>query len=129
MRSNGRNERNEVLVVDKPPTFMDGGAASESQDQLDDDVCKGSNDNVLEKASACQEKPSQSMRYNKKKAHNLPLSMQLEYNQYVDGVQRSTKVTKPLEECWKNHIFLQQNSNHANVTLANIKLYLVSCQS
>jgi hypothetical protein len=123
----GSNVDKEVLILDTPPTSIDGEEVdgeddNDSEDQPLVDGDGGTNEHVgFEGASASQGdslKPKHGVK--KKKEKRAPTSTQVEGSQIVGGVRRSTRVSQPLGEWWKNHILpKEKGSDHANVALAH----------
>jgi hypothetical protein len=127
LRPSGSNVDKGVLILDTPPTSIDGEEGhgeddSDSEDQPLVDGDGGTNEHVdFEGASASQGEPLKAKHgVKKKKEKRAPTSTQVEGNQIVGGVRRSTRVSQPLGEWWKNHILpKEKDSHHANVALVH----------
>jgi hypothetical protein len=128
LRPSGSNVDKGVLILDTPPTSIDGdeGDGEEDSDSEDQPLVDGdgvtNEDADFEGASASQGealKPKHGVK-KKKEEKRAPTSTQVEGSQIVGGVRRSTRVSQPLGEWWKNHILPKdKGSDHANVALVH----------
>ena len=103
------------LIVDSPPLLDDDDDDGDDKDQLLED----GDGNHLEDASASHDgdgsKPKKNL---KKKAQGMAPNAQVRGSQQVGGLRRSTRVSKPMGEWWKNHIF-PKTGEHANVAIVH----------
>jgi hypothetical protein len=128
LHPSGSNVDKGVLILDTPPTSIDGEEVdgeddSNSEDQPLVDGDGGTNEHAgVEGASASQGEPLKPKHgvKRKKEEKRAPTSTQVEGSQIVGGVRRSTRVSQPLGEWWKNHILPKEKfSDHANVALGH----------
>ena len=115
----GPSGSNGDFVVDTPPTpSIDDDDGGDEDQPLED----GDGDHVEDASASQGDEGSKSKKGKKQKnAQSIVPSAQVGGSQHVGGVRRSTRVSKPLGEWWKNHIFPQpsSNSDHANVALVH----------
>ena len=125
----GSNVDKGVLIVDTTPTSMDDKEVddeheSDGEDQplMDEDGETHEMDaRDLEGGGAIEELDPKPRNGESKKKLKKPTSTTtlVEGTQIVGGVRRSTRVSQPLGEWWKNHIFPKdKDAHHANVALA-----------
>ena len=117
----------QVVILDTPPTSIDGEQVdgedeSDGEDQLlvDEDGGAHEEHGDLENARASKEQPSKSQDGVKKSKEKRAASTsgQVLGTQIVGGVRRSTRVSQPPGEWWKNHILPKdKDSYHANVAI------------
>jgi hypothetical protein len=122
LRPSGSNVDKGMLILDTPPTSIDGEDDSDSEDQPLVDGDSGTNEHAdFEGASASQGEPLKPKHGVKKmNEKRVPTSTQVEGSQFVGGMRRSTRVSQPLGEWWKNRILpKERGSDHANVALTH----------
>ena len=123
----GSNVDKQLVILDTPPTSIDGEQVdhedeSDGEDQplVDEDGGAHEEHGDLENARASKEQPSKSKDGVKKSNEKrvAPTSGQVLGIQIVRGVWRSTRVSQPSGEWWKNHILPKdKNLYHANVAI------------
>ena len=129
LRPSGSNVDKGVLILDTTPTSMDGEEADDEHERDGEDQLLVDEDGEthemdardLEGGGAIEELASKPRNGESKKKLKKPTSTTtlVEGTQIVGGVRRSTRVSQPLGEWWKNHIFPKdKNAHHANVALA-----------
>ena len=123
----GSNMDKQVVILGTPPTSIDGEQIdredeSDGEDQplVDEDGGAHEEHSDLENARASKEQPSKSKDGIKKSKEKraAPTIGQVLGTQIVGGVRRSTRVSQPPGEWWKNHILPKdKDSYHANVAI------------